>query len=84
MRQALPLAAAGVIVVANAVVLLQVAHNRNGGPIETIRLTERELPLNYRENENSEVSVRLNWRGNSRVTDDYSWLGRTKLEELGV
>lgn len=41
--------AAAVIVVTNGIVLIEVARNRAGVPIETIQLTERELPLNFRE-----------------------------------
>jgi hypothetical protein len=84
MKRAGPLAAVGIIVIANAMVLMEVAHNRRGGPVETIRLTERELPVNFRENENSEVSVRLDWRRPPLpAEDDYSWLDRTKLEGIG-
>lgn len=77
------LASAGIIVITNAVLLLEVAHNRQGSPIETIRLTERELPIGYRQNEDSGVSVNFNWRRFAILEDDYSWLDRAKLEGLG-
>jgi hypothetical protein len=77
------LAAAAVIVITNGVVLLEVARNRAGGAIETIRLTERELPLGFREKENTGVAVGLNWQRLSFVANDYPWLDRTKLEGLG-
>jgi hypothetical protein len=78
------LAAAGVVLLTNAVALLEVAHNRRGGPVETIRLTERELPVNYRENEDSGVSVRLQGGAPYPVTvDNYAWLDRAKLQSLG-
>ncbi len=84
MRQRGILLAAAVIVITNGVVLIEVARNRAGGPIETIQLTERELPLNFREKENTGVSVRLNWQQLFYfVANDYSWLDRTKLEGLG-
>lgn len=77
------LVAAAVILVTNGVVLTEVARNRSGGPIETIQLTERELPLNFREKENTGVEVRLNWRRFSLGADEFSWLDRPKLEGLG-
>jgi hypothetical protein len=84
MMRAETFAAAGIVLLTNVVVLLEVAHNRSGGPVETIQLTERELPLNYRENENSGVSVRIDWRRfYTVVPEDFSQLDRAKLEALG-
>jgi hypothetical protein len=84
MRRGAILAAAAVIVITNGVVLMEVARNRAGGAIETIQLTERELPLNSRAKEDSGVAVRLDWeRFNVFVANGYSWLDRTKLEALG-
>jgi hypothetical protein len=78
------LVAAAVIVITNGIVLIEVARNRAGVPIETIQLTERELPLNFREKENTGVAVRLGWQQRFYfVTNDYSWLDQTKLEGLG-
>jgi hypothetical protein len=78
------LVAAAVVVVTNGVVLLEVARNRAGAPVETIQLTERELPLNFQEKENTGVAVRLDWqRFYPFVEDNYSWLDRAKLEALG-
>jgi hypothetical protein len=82
MRRSGVLAAAAVIVVTNGVVLMDMARNRAGQPIETIQLTERELPLNFRDKENTGVAVRLNWP-RFPFSDDFSRLDQTKLEGLG-
>jgi len=83
MRRGGLLVAAAVIVFANGVVLMEVARNRAAGPVETIQLTERELPLDSRGKEDTGVEVHLNWRRFSLVEDDLSWLDQAKLEELG-
>jgi hypothetical protein len=62
---------------------MEVARNRAGAPLETIQLTERELPLNFREKEDTGVGVRLNWERFDPASNEYSWLDRTKLEGLG-
>jgi hypothetical protein len=77
------LAAAAVIVITNAIVLIEVARNRSGGPVETIQLTERELPMNVREKEDTGVAVSLNWRRFNFGAHEFSWLDRPKLEGLG-
>jgi hypothetical protein len=61
MKLAGPLTAAAVILGANAVALIGVGRNRGGAPVETIQLTRRELSLNYHRQEDSGVSLRLNW-----------------------
>ena len=83
MRRRGLLVAAALILVTNAVVLVEVARNRAGAPVETIQLTERELPLNFRGKEDTGVSVSLNGRRFYSVGDDFSWLNQAKLEELG-
>jgi len=77
------LIAAAVVVITNGVVLMEVARNRAGAPVETIQLTERELPLNSRQNEDSGLSARLNWRPFGAFPGVFSWLDQTKLEGLG-
>jgi hypothetical protein len=82
-RRGLVLAAA-VILVTNAFVLLGVARNRAGRSLQTIQLTERELPMNYRGKEDSGVALRIQWNQYSfAMFDQYSWLDRAKLESLG-
>jgi hypothetical protein len=76
--------AAALIVGTNAIVLLGVARNQAGPPLVTIQLTERELPREPHGKEDSGVSLRLQWqRFGSAYLDQYAWMDRTKLEELG-
>jgi hypothetical protein len=76
--------AAALIVGTNAIVLVGVARNRIGSPLQTIQLTERELPREAGDKENSGVSLRFQWqRFGSTYFDQYAWMDRTKLEELG-
>ena len=56
------LAAAGLIVISNALSLAGVAWNRSGTPDSQLRLSERELPFAWREfgpQENSNLALRL-------------------------
>ncbi len=66
----------------NAFVLAGVALNRSGTPEATIMLTEREQPLayNYRHDENTGVSLRLNW---NKHNGEWDWFDNDKLTELG-
>jgi hypothetical protein len=76
--------AAALTVGTNAIVLLGVARNQVGSPLQTIQLTERELPREAGDKENSGVSLRFQWqRFGSSFIDQYDWLGRAKLQELG-
>jgi hypothetical protein len=76
--------AAALIAGTDAIVLLGVARNRVGSPVQTIQLTERELPREAGDKENSGVSLRFQWvRYTPSNFDEYGWLDRTKLEELG-
>jgi len=72
------LLAAAVVIVSNALVLFGVARNRAGAPVETIQLTQRELPTGFREKEDTGVSLRLNW--NKLVPGR---LDQAKLESIG-
>jgi hypothetical protein len=51
-----------VILAGNAVLLIGVARNRSAGPIQTVELSERELPMMPRGEEDSSVSLRLEYR----------------------
>ncbi len=78
------LLAGAFILVTNAIVLLGVARNRTAPPLETIQLTERELPREPHGKEDSGVSLRLQWqRFGSTYFDQYAWMDRAKLKELG-
>lgn len=65
-----------VILASNAVLLIRVAKNRSGGPIQKIELTERELPLMPRGEEDSSVSLRVAWRPYF-----FSWPDNTRINE---
>jgi len=74
----------------NIFVLLGVAANRSGKPETLIELTERELALPYKTNdENSGLALKLDWR---IISDNYPfyghwgapiWFNAQKLIELG-
>ena len=84
------LVAISLVVLGNLVLLAGVAWNRAGEPDAVIELTERELPMawSWRDDEDSGLSLRLNWTGGSANyygygTSSPSWLDTDKLEELG-
>ncbi len=52
-----------ILAISNAVLLMRVEANRTGGPVQTIELTERELPMMPRGPEDSSVGLRVAWRG---------------------
>lgn len=84
MKQPGLLLAAAVIIGTNAIVLVGVDRNRAGGPLRTIQLTERELPMSYRGKEDSGISLRLQFqRFYISNIDRYAWLDQPKLESLG-
>lgn len=73
--------AIALVVLANALILAGVAWNRSGEPTAVLEVTERELALPYgrwggRESTGVSLSIR-------RADQDYPWLDRDKLEELG-
>lgn len=85
------------ILVTNIIVLSGVAYNRSGEPDALILLTEREVELPYRfgyySDENSGLSLTINWRILGKIDDDSKyrpygnsypeWLNKDKLIELG-
>lgn len=81
MRLRLSTFAVALVVAVNALVLAGVAWNRSGEPTAVLELTERELAMPYsgwsgRESTGVSLSIR-------RADQDYGWLDRGKLEELG-
>ncbi len=79
-----------VVFASNAVLLFKVAGNRSGGPVQTLELTETELPMMPREAEDTSVSLRLAWReyfpdtGGTQVSPDRGLtFDHEKLRELG-
>lgn len=73
--------AAAVVIAANVVALVSAARNRAAGPDAVIELTERELRLEYKSEENSANSVRLSYGPNYPHPSD--WLDKNQLAELG-
>jgi hypothetical protein len=73
-----PAACVGVILAANAALLIGVARNRAGGPRDVIELSPRELDLEPRGPDNTGVTLRLRW-----LAGDTAWFDRAKLEDAG-
>ena len=71
-----------VILITNAITLIGVSGNRAGDPFETIELTERELPTQASEEEDSGVMLRLVVSTHAGTVPNPP-LDRAKLEELG-
>jgi hypothetical protein len=72
------------VLVTDAVVLVGAWRNRSGAPSTVIELTERELLLNAPAEENSGVSLRLNWIGQWYFgANTNKWFDHAKLAELG-
>jgi hypothetical protein len=71
-----------IIVITNGLALISVAHNRTGEPVQTIELTERELPLQNLGQDNSGVDLRFAWTRQGSTFVDPA-LNRAKLEAIG-
>ena len=80
------LVAGAVLLLANGVILVNVARNRAGNPDAVIRLTERELRTVGTLEEGAEVllDLRLNWETADGPTGGPAWFDRARLEALGV
>lgn len=85
------LAAALLVLLANAFALIQVARNRSGPPEAEITLTDNDLSYR-RDPDDSGVTLRLLWTnpynrhvdaGRTQDAATETWLNRGKLEELG-
>ena len=77
------LLAAAIVIVSNAIVLIGVARNRAGTPVESIQVTQRELPTGFHEKEDTGVSLRLTTIQYFIQPEQTSWLDQSKLESLG-
>lgn len=82
------ISAMAVILIANAVAFLGIRENRKGEPVQTIELTERELPIQYRDRDDSSIRLRLAYRRSScqfypRPNSCDFPFDHSKLEELG-
>lgn len=91
MKHATLIAAAGLIVLANAIALVHAARNRSGEPDAEIVLSDRELSY-YDDPDDSGVSLTLHWldpdsMSYSTMLDSEAparpWLDAAKLAELG-
>jgi hypothetical protein len=74
--------ALGLLLSVNIVVLIGVVRNRSGVPDASLTLSERELPLswNFRDQENTGVSLQLNVNFDD---EEQLWFNESKLAELG-
>ena len=84
-----------IIILANIILLSEVAYNRSGEPVSLITLTERELSIpSFKtsfQKENSGIALSLSWRSLTEEggSNNYYakrtpiWLDSKKLEELG-
>jgi Domain of unknown function (DUF4824) len=80
------LTALAIVVASNAVVFLHIARDRSGEPLQTIELTECEVPLASLPRDRSETALRLQWkhRGFGPSGDPLAYrLDRDKLQQLG-
>jgi hypothetical protein len=74
--------AIAIILVSNGIALIGVSQNRAGEPVQTIELTERELPLQNVGQDNSGIDLKLNWTRPGSLFVDAA-LNRARLEEVG-
>ena len=77
------MAAAVLALAANGVALVGVARNRAGEPRAELNLTEREAPQAWVGDENSGLSLRLEWAEPRRDWSEPGWFGREELEAAG-
>ena len=67
------------IFIVNIIIFSGVIYNRSKKPVFLIELTERELQMPYRKNdENSGLSLKLKWR----TINNTKWFNEEKLKEL--
>jgi hypothetical protein len=69
-----------IVLAANGVGWLCAAINRGGEPDAVVVLTERELPLAPREQEDTGVALELSWQGE---WSGHEWLDAKKMEQIG-
>jgi len=86
MRTVLALAAGGIVILANTVLLISVSRNRADTPGGSVELTERELLLRPVGGESTALFLEVDWDTLARAPKGRgaaSWLDAAKLEELG-
>ncbi len=72
-------AAAGVVVMVNALALVHAARNRAGEPVQTVTLSEREIAW-HGTPEDSGVLLRLSWMADRGAKP---WIGEEKIRAMG-
>jgi len=82
------IAAALIVVLSNLAAWLGVSYNRSGESLETVILTEKELEIAPSDQDDSSVTLRLNWRtrptnSTTATVPERSVIDRTKLQQLG-
>ena len=88
MKRALFVAAAAIVLVANAFAVVHAWRNRSGRITTDITLTERELPVSYNSNlDDSGVTFELRWLDPAWALFGWEqaavWLDQNTLKELG-
>jgi hypothetical protein len=86
MRRGLICAAAGIVLAANAWVLVSVSRNRSHDPGGSLELTERELALPERIGESTALFLQVEWDtlpAGAQGQRPPAWLDAPKLTELG-
>ena len=80
------LAAGAVLLLANGVILVNVARNHAGNPDAVVRLTEREARTYVTAEKGTEplLELRLNWETATGADGAPTWFDRARLEALGV
>jgi len=74
--------AIAVILASNGIALIETTHNHAGNPVQTIQLTERELPILNADQENTGVDLNISWSQFSSPSAGLV-LNRQRLEAAG-
>jgi hypothetical protein len=84
MKRIFVIAALGIVLAADAAVLIGVASSRSGGPDATLRLSERELVLEVESADNSAVILHPRYVDGAGPFGPRSVLPASKAAELGI
>lgn len=78
-------AVVAIVLATNVVILGRVAHNRSGEPEAVLQMTERELSLSYSVEENTEISLAVDYQRFRPFDEnrDPGWFDQSKLEAVG-
>jgi len=80
------LAAGALLLLANGVILVNVARNRAGNPDAVVRLSEREARTYVTQEKGTEplLEFRIAWKTAAGPDGQVTWFDRARLEALGV